>query len=654
MSASGSASFLAPMPRLLSSRFGAVALGAATFSGVALLLRVALLAKTWSEIGFRPTALVAAFSVGLLYDLVAFLYLAIPLVLWAIVAPERAWHSRVHRWAALVFWAAWCYALFLSASVEWAFWDEFGVRFNFIAVDYLVYTKEVAGNIRETYPVGVILPAIAVPAAALFWVTQGPMRRALTAPTSLRARALAGAALLAVPAISWAVLDDSLTGTSDNRYINELGRNGTYSLFAAFWNNRLDYATNYATRPPESALARLRELVGGDGSAYVDPHGQDLLRRLRNPGPERRWNVVLITVESLSARFLTAFGDERGQRGLTPRLDALATESLFFKDYYATGIRTVRGLEAISLSVPPTPGQSVVKRPGNSGMFSLGQLFGARGYDTVFLYGGFGLFDNMNVFFGGNGFRCVDRADLSNEETTFSNVWGVCDEDLFARTLRECDAAHAAGKPFFDFVMTTSNHQPYTYPGGRIDIPSGEGRDGAVKYTDYAIGKFIDEARKRPWFDDTIFVIGADHCESARGRTDLPVDRFHIPLLIYAPRHVTPRSVSGVCSQIDLGPTLLGLLGWSYDSRFFGQDVLSHPPGRALLCNYLALGLYDGQRLATLGIRRSSRVEDVGKGGRPPRDVADPALSSDAVAWFQGAAQILDEGRHVAPQPDAH
>ena len=642
------------MSRLLASRFGALAIGAATFTGVAFLLRVALLARTWAEVGSRPGALVAALAVGFLYDVVAFLYLAIPVVLWTVLAPERVWQSRVHRWVAIALWAAWCYAIFLSASVEWAFWDEFGARFNFIAVDYLVYTKEVAGNIRESYPVGLILPALAVPAAALFWVTRSPMRRALDAPTPLRLRVLAGAGLLAVPAATWAVLDDSLAEVSENRYVAELARNGTYSLFAAFWNNRLDYATNYATCPPDSARSRLRELVGGDGSTYVDPHGPDLLRRFRSPGPERRWNVVLITVESLSARFLTAFGNERGQRGLTPRLDALAKESLFFEDYYATGVRTVRGLEAIALSVPPTPGQSVVKRPHNGGMFSLGQLFQARGYDTVFVYGGFGLFDNMNVFFGGNGFRCVDRSDLSSEETTFSNVWGVCDEDLFARTLRECDAAHAAGKPFFDFVMTTSNHQPYTYPAGRIDIPSGAGRDGAVKYTDYAIGKFIDEARTRPWFEDTIFVIGADHCDSARGRTDLPVDRFHIPLLIYAPRHVTPRAVPGVCSQIDLAPTLLALLGWSYDSRFFGQDVLSHPPGRALLCNYLAVGLYDGKRLATLGIRRSVRVDEVGKGEHPPRAVEDPALAADAVAWFQGAAQILDEGRHIAPQPIAH
>ena len=138
-----------------------------------------------------------------------------------------------------------------------------------------------------------------------------------------------------------------------------------------------------------------------------------------------------------------------------------------------------------------------MKRPGNENLFATGFLFRERGYDTKFVYGGYGLFDNMNFFFAHNGFDAVDRRQFADDERTFGNVWGVCDENLFRRTAREAGRSHAAGRPFFLHVMTTTNHQPYTYPDGRIDVPSGTGRSGAAKYTDFAIGKFLDPERER-------------------------------------------------------------------------------------------------------------------------------------------------------------
>jgi phosphoglycerol transferase MdoB-like AlkP superfamily enzyme len=309
---------------------------------------------------------------------------------------------------------------------------------------------------------------------------------------------------------------------------------------------------------------------------------------------------------------------------------------------YATGNRTVRGLEALSLSIPPTPGQSTVKRPRNEGLFSTGFLFRERGYDTKFIYGGYGYFDNMSAFFEGNGFTSVDRTDFAADESPFANIWGVADEGLFLRVLREGDAAHAAGTPFFFHVMTTSNHQPYTYPAGRIDIPSGTGRAGAVKYTDWAIGKFVADARTRPWFDDTVFVIVADHTDNGRGYTQLPVDRYHVPCVVYAPKVVAPGRFDGVCSQIDVPPTLLGLLGFSYDTEFFGQDVLRRPPDRALLCNYLHVGLYDGRRLVTLGPHRDAACDDIDCAWRPHCvDPPDASLVFDAIAYFQSASDAL-------------
>jgi len=201
-------------------------------------------------------------------------------------------------------------------------------------------------------------------------------------------------------------------------------------------------------------------------------------------GPEKRLNVVLISVEALSADFMAAFGN---REGLTPRLDALAREGLLFTRLYATGTRTARGLEALTLSYPPTPGYSIVKRPDNGGLFSLGEVFREKGYEPLYLYGGYAYFDNMGAFFSGNGYTVVDRTAIRSEDISYENIWGVADEDLFKMATAELDKRWTANRPFFAHIMTVSNHRPFAYPAGRIDIPIGT-REGAVKYTDFAIG----------------------------------------------------------------------------------------------------------------------------------------------------------------------
>src|SRR5258706_12440908 len=104
----------------------------------------------------------------------------------------------------------------------------------------------------------------------------------------------------------------------------------------------------------------------------------------------------------------------------------------------------------------------------------------------------------METFFSGNGYTVVDRTAIKSGEISFENIWGVADEDLFRLAIAELDKRYAARKPFFAHIMTVSNHRPFAYPPGRIDIPSGTGREGAVKYTDFAIGQFIDDARAKP------------------------------------------------------------------------------------------------------------------------------------------------------------
>ena len=300
----------------------------------------------------------------------------------------------------------------------------------------------------------------------------------------------------------------------------------------------------------------------------------------------------------------------------------------------------MRGLEAITLSMPPLPGCSVVKRPDNKNLFSWGEVMKAKGYDTRFIYGGHGYFDNMNYFFSHNGFGIVDRSDFSNTEITFENAWGVCDEDLFRKVIREANSScYAAHQPFFSIVMTTSNHRPFTYPQGKIYVPSGSGREGGVMYADYAIGRLMAEARTRDWFDKTVFVIVADHCASSARKYALPVRDYRIPLIIYSPSHVVPSRMESVASQIDVAPTVLGLLNFTYISRFIGRDILDEDAGprRAFISTYEKLGYLEDGRLLVLSPKKGVACYrfDI-RSGETKEIPLQEELLRDAVGFYQG------------------
>ena len=592
--------------RLQPGRFGALPVFYGLFLIVALATRVTLSCKASTETG-PLSSLAIPFAWGVLFDLGAAGFASLPVLVLLALLPTGWGTRRWHRYATLLGLAAILFGLLFGGVAEWTFWDEFGSRFNFIAVDYLVYTHEVVGNIRESYNLPLILGSVAVGALLLTALIHaaGLVDRWLARAASPWRKRWPGFALWLVVGLGLGfAVDEQRLPAFTNTYHRELAKNGLWSLFAAFKNNSLDYDQFYATLPIDRAFARLHHELQEDGSLLLRPQARDTLRWVQSEGSESHPNVIQITVESLSADFVGTFNHASH---LTPNLEALARQSLVFENFYATGNRTDRGMEALSLSLPPTPGRSMVKRPNNEDMFTLGSVFRSKGYDTAFIYGGYGYFDNMNRFFGANGYRVIDR-NSPQADVTFSNVWGACDEDLFRWTLREADSAEATGRPFHFFVMTTSNHRPFTFPAGRIDLPSKiSGRAGAVKYSDYAIGKFLRDASTKPWFKNTVFVIVADHCAASAGRAELPVENYHIPLFIYAPGgQIAPGRITTLTSQIDYAPTLLGLLNWSYPSRFFGHDVRRQPSSvsHALIANYQKLGHVEGGHFVVLRPQR--------------------------------------------------
>lgn len=529
-------------------------------------------------------------------------------------------------------------AIIFNGISEYFFWSEFGVRYNFIAVDYLVYTNEVVGNIMESYPVVPLFAGVLLLTVGCTWLLfRREIRRAGEFGTWQWKAAVSPAYLLLTLGCCLLLQFNTRFQQSANTYANELQATGAYKFYDAFMKNELSYPQFYLTLPQKEAEANVHAIYGstGDNLRHI-PGNPDTLRR----------NIVLITIESMSASFMQHFGYPDA---ITPHLDSLYKMGIAFEQCFATGNRTVRGLEAVTLSLPPCPGQSIIKRPRNDNMHSTAAVLREKGYDAYYFYGGNSYFDNMETFFGGNGYRIIDQKSYKPEEITFANIWGVCDEDAYDKVIRSLgERADTTAAPFFAHVMTVSNHRPYTYPAGRIPIPNdAKLRSGGVMYTDYALGRFFEEASRQPWFDNTVFVITADHCASSAGKTEIPLEKYHIPALIFAPGLITPQQVDKVISQIDLMPTLFSLLGMDYDSHFFGQDALSDDfRERAFVATYQDLGYLEGDVFTVLSpvnraeqYRISPTEEDrynlVLEEGIPSQELLDRAISlyQTSSAW---------------------
>ncbi len=554
---------------------------------------------------------------------------------WAVTFGLRLFLPRFRRtwtsvWFGLIitFYVA---AIVFNAVSEFFFWNEFGVRYNFIAVDYLIYTNEVVGNIWESYPImSLTFGIIAVSFVAIWYLFRKDMMRA-TMLNDWRWKAVAAPAyIVMLLAATWALGFNTRFQNSENVYVNELQANGLYKFYNAFVNNELAYDQFYITLPEAEAEEYIHGVYGSRG---------DNLREVRTSGEEIRRNIVLITIESMSASFMGHFGHTRE---LTPTLDSLYKLGLSFERVYATGNRTVRGLEAVTLSLPPCPGQSIIKRPNNAGMHSTGAMLREKGYNVKFFYGGNSYFDNMETFFSGNGYDIVDQRTYAPEEITFANIWGVCDEDAYHKVISTLNEDAKSGRPFFAHMLTVSNHRPYTYPAGKISIPNdSKSRSGGVMYSDYALGRFFAEASKQPWFANTIFLITADHCASSAGKTEIPLNKYHIPALIFAPGFVEPASVEGVVSQIDLMPTLLSLLNMNYNSHFYGRSIYDEGyTNRAFVATYQELGYLEGDVFSILSpIRRSEQYRVVPTEENPhalePAEQEFPEAIRHAVCYYQ-------------------
>ena len=583
---------------------------------------------------------------------IGFTFVAIKTTLFGLLLFLPKYRDTIRYWLFSFVIFLFVVILLQNAISEFFFWNEFGVKYNFIAVDYLVYTNEVIGNIMQSYPVVPLFSILFIVAGLVtYFIVKKSKNYIENIPTIAEKIKISGVYFVLFGISLFVIPFLSTKENSDNIFANELEANGIYKFYQAFMNSELDYFKFYKTLPEKEAYSLLNAQLTGSVSGTT-------LRDIKTTAAENHKNVVLITIESYSAEFLKMYGNEQN---ITPFLDSLATKSLVFSNLYAVGNRTVRGLEAVTLCLPPTAGESVVKRVDNKEKFSTGSVFKQKGYNVKYLYGGDAYFDNMQDFFGGNGYEIVDKKTFKPNEITFQNIWGVCDEDMYNKAITEMNSEFKENKPFFNHIMTVSNHRPFTYPNDKIDIPGdAKSREGGVKYTDFAMKEFFNKAKKQPWFANTVFVILADHCASSSGKTELPVDKYRIPAMVYSPGFITPKHYTNLMSQIDVMPTVFGLLNFNYQSKFFGQDVLkSDYKPRALIATYQNLGLIKDNVLTIISPKQKVKQLQLTLIPNPKvasefqllydqKPLAKPRLDleNETISYYQTASDILKKKKY--------
>jgi phosphoglycerol transferase MdoB-like AlkP superfamily enzyme len=556
--------------------------------------------------------LCTALALGFVNDAIQAIYLSLPFLLAFLCLPKLPSGTKTLRATLSVLsFLGVGVALFVSIA-EILFWEEFESRFNLIAVDYLIYPTEVLGNIWESYPMPLLLTGLSVGTLAIWWPLWRRGWKNLTTSSrndevkfSRRRGLLTYCSIIAPLALFFS--SESLS-VSPNRAVNELSKNGIASFFRAARSQEIEYHQFYKTLPDQQAYQRVRDYYTRWGAQYSEREVTNLVQRHASKSQGLgKLNVVLLVQESLGAQFVGAYGDTRG---LTPFLDQLAKESLMFRNAYATGTRTVRGLEAIVASFPPIPSESIVKRAGCDNISNWGSVMRKQGYETSFIYGGYGAFDNMNAFFGGNGFSLQDRLDIRNPR--FGNIWGASDEDLYSHAITYFDnLSTKRDKPFFSVVLSTSNHKPFTFREGVPGVPpSGGGRLAGIRYADFSIGEFFKAAKDKSWFANTLFVVIADHDSRVYGRAYVPVEHYRIPVFIYAPGKIQPGVNAKAFSSMDLAPTVLSLLGLEYEAPFFGVDVIDPqvPASRPVMFSHNHnIAWYEGEQLTVIGPNKEAK-----------------------------------------------
>jgi phosphoglycerol transferase MdoB-like AlkP superfamily enzyme len=561
-----------------------------------------LLRNRAAAAGTTQHDLTHAFITGIRFDLAVTCYLLLPFVIIGHLPKVGLAASPKQRKRFFWIFTILLAPLTVLLAAEFEFFHEFQTRFNQLALDYLDHGGTVAGMLWYNYPVARYVLACLAAVVVFALVFRLMLRRGFRAAPQLAARdGWKDPAMLAVliPLMVFGMRGGFQSEPlrwgdayrSDNELANQLGLNGLFTLGVSardrIVGSDISKAWTRKMSLPE-ARAEARKLVLGPADTLIDPENRTMLRKsgpapasvsLRPPIAGKPPNVVLVIMESFSARYSGSVG---APRDFTPHFTQLASEGVLFDRAFSSGTHTHQGVFSSVMGFPNLPGHETLMQnmDANQPFATLPAIFEKRGYQTLFIYNGDFSWDNMRGFFQKNGINTFIGKDDYIRPKYHDKVWGVADGDVFERAVEEFGKAQKTG-PFFAIVLTLSNHAPFDLPKPlpfepTTDMGELNGRINGVRYADWAVGKFIDDAKKQPWFDNTLFVFVGDHgFHVAPVMTEVHLQYHHVPLLFYAPKMLTPSAtvVHNVACQTNITPTILGLVGGSAEHASWARDL---------------------------------------------------------------------------------
>jgi phosphoglycerol transferase MdoB-like AlkP superfamily enzyme len=504
-----------------------------------------------------------SFLYGLRMDtMVASLFLLIPAILLLLLPSTLKTLGNISLRLYLLF--IFLLVIYIE-NATFPFFAEFDVRPNALFINYIEYPKEVLGNIWASYKLEIFISSVMLLVFTLWFWRKSKNFFIETYDLPYLKRVLLFFPLFILLFIGVrSSFQHRPANISDATYtkshlVNEITKNSLYAIGYAYYSQKTGSVDmkRYGKMPIEEAYQRMGKRLDIDPKRCKTPFARIVSSAFKRNKPK---NLVIFIQESLGAQFVGALGDKRG---ITPNLDQLSEQGLWFEQLYSNGTRSIRGLAGLSAGFLPVPGKGVLKRnKAQQGFFTVAQLLKPYGYHSLFLYGGEKRFDNMASWYYGNGFdNIIDEKKFINP--TFHGIWGVSDEDLVKRANLEFKSFHDKQQPFVSVMFSTTNHTPFEFPEGRIEPVEGVKKnsvENAIKYADYAIGLFMTAAKKEAYYNDTIFLIASDHNVRVYGDNLLPFEMFKIMGVILGDG-VERKKINRLTMQPDLLATALDLIG---------------------------------------------------------------------------------------------
>ncbi|MCT7611267.1 LTA synthase family protein [Aliarcobacter butzleri] len=528
--------------------------------------------ERFNDISFFESLL--TFIYGLRMDtIVICIILVIPTIFLAIT--PKIFSNFISKFLSIYILFFLLIALFIECA-SFPFFAQYDLRPNYLFIEYLEYPQEVTSLLFKDYKFQFIAVFILIIATIKIYSKSKFINFEQVFKQNYISRILILAPILLVlflgirSSLGHRPVNISDALYSENRVINEITKNSLHSLGYAYYSNKKaeNNISKYGKIDIKEAYKVASLAIGIDYKDEKKPFYREVKSKLAS---KKQKNLVIFIEESMGAQF-TGF---IGKQNFTPNLDNLAQDYLSFTNLYSNGTRSVRGLATLTSGTLPINGVEVIKRnKSQEGYFTIASLLKPYGYKSSFIYGGEARFDNMKGWYLGNGFdEVIEQKDFKNP--IFTSTWGVSDEDLVIKANEKFESYYKNNEKFVSVMFSSSNHMPFELPDGKIEFEKNIPKtsvENAIKYADFAIGKFFELAKKKDYFKDTVFVVIADHNVRVYGDQIVPIDMFQIPAVIVS-SDIPHQIFTNLTSQSDVLATALDLIGIDLSYPILGNSI---------------------------------------------------------------------------------